>query len=224
VALLLITKQYDPLVSAGRIMIYYDTNQWHWVRDATAYHEVCDTIMLRACWRDGAGVFRIDSRFVEDRGRFADLAALGHYQRVWDGCSPECQADFYADTTGPLPANEWPMVDIETGVSDPADFLMRWLARYESRQQRRAAVYAPLVLWEALLPVIGDRLKVTPSYSRAPWWGPYDVWQDSQDATFPGGSDAGDRNRTDLNAAQILARTSGQPCQSHQCRVQLLND
>jgi hypothetical protein len=85
-------------------------------------------------------------------------------------------------------------------VSDPASFLFRWLARYESRQQRDVAVYAPLALWDTLLPVIGNRLKVTPSYSQAPWWGPYDVWQDSQTATFPGGGDAGDRNRTDLTA------------------------
>lgn len=188
-------------------MIYYDTNQWHWIRDAAAYHEFCDTIMLRACGRDTTGVFHVDSRFAEDRRRFHDLAALGHYQRVWDGRSPEWQADFYADTTGALPANEWPMVDIETGVSDPASFLSRWLDRYESRQQRSAAVYAPLALWNTLLPTIGNRLKVTPSYSRAPWWGPYDVWQDSQTAPFPGGGDAGDRNRTDLTAAQILART-----------------
>jgi hypothetical protein len=188
-------------------VIYYDTNQWHWIRDADAYHQACTAIMLRACWRDTAGVFRIDSRFAVDRGRFGDLAALGHYQRVWDGRSPEWQADFYADTTGQLPANEWPMVDVETGVSEPATFLMRWLKRYESRRQRRAAVYAPLALWNTLLPVIGARLKVTPCYSSAPWWGPYDVWQSSQTATFPGGGDAGDRNRTSLNAAQILART-----------------
>ncbi len=191
-------------------MISYDTNQWHWIREAVAYHNVCDTIMLRARWRDAAGIFRVDSRFVEDRRRFKDLAALGHYQRVWDGRSPEWQADFYADTTDPLPANEWPMVDVETGVSDPASFLVRWLGHYESRQQRNVAVYAPLALWDTLLPVIGNRLKITPSYSRAPWWGPYDVWQDYQTATFPGG-DAGDRNRTDLTAAQVLARTGGRP-------------
>ena len=184
-------------------MIYYDTNQWHWIQDAAAYRQICDAIMLRACWRDPAGAFRVDSRFAEDRQRFRDLAAVGHYQRVWDGHSPERQADFYADTTGALPANEWPMVDIETGVSDPADFLTRWLARYESRQQRRAAAYAPLALWTTLLPVIADRLKITPSYSAPPWWGPYDIWQDSQTAPFPGGGDAGDRNRTDLSAAQI---------------------
>ena len=58
---------------------YYDTNQWHWIRDAAAYHQVCNTIMLRACWRDTAGVFRVDSRFAEDRRRFNNLAALGHY-------------------------------------------------------------------------------------------------------------------------------------------------
>jgi hypothetical protein len=75
---------------------------------------------------------------------------------------------------------------------------MRWLSRYESRQQRSAAVYAPLALWNTLLPVIGDQLKITPSYSGAPWWGPYDVWQDSQTASFPGGGDEGDRDRTDL--------------------------
>lgn len=121
--------------------------------------------------------------------RHGDLAALGHYQRVWDGRSPEWQADFYADTTGPLPANEWPMVDIETGVSDPAGFLLRWLGRYESRWQRRAAVYAPLALWTTVLPVIGDC------------------------------------NRTDLTAAQILARTRGRPVSgNYQRRVQMLND
>lgn len=206
-------------------MIYYDTNQWHWIRDVAAYRQACDTIMLRACWRDDSGVFRVDSRFAQDRRRFGDLAALGHYQRVWDGRSPEWQADFYADATGPLPANEWPMVDIETGVSDPAEFLLRWLSRYESRRQRSAAVYAPLALWNAVLPVIDDRLKITPSYSRAPWWGPYDVWQDSQTATFPGGGDAGDRNRTDLTAAQILARTRGRPVSgSYRRRVHMLND
>jgi hypothetical protein len=160
------------------MMIYYDTNQWHWIRDATAYRQVCDTVMLRACGRDDAGMFRVDSRFAQDRGRFHDLVALDHYQRVWDGRCPEWQADFHVYTTGSLSANEWPMVDIETGVSDPADFLLRWLGRYESRQRRRAAVYAPLVLWNTLLPVIGDRLEVTPSYSQAPWWGPYDVWHE----------------------------------------------
>ncbi|HET9255261.1 MAG TPA: hypothetical protein VFO16_08680 [Pseudonocardiaceae bacterium] len=67
------------------------------------------------------------TRFAEDRARFADLPALGHYQRVRDGQSPEWQADFYADTTGPLPDQERPMVDVETGVSDPAEFLRRWL-------------------------------------------------------------------------------------------------
>jgi hypothetical protein len=85
-------------------MIYYDTNQWHWIRDATAFRQVCDTLMLRACWRDDAATFRVDSRFGEDRGRFHDLAAVGHYQRVWDGRGQEWQADFYADTTGPLAA------------------------------------------------------------------------------------------------------------------------
>jgi hypothetical protein len=206
-------------------MIYYDTNHWHWIRGAAAYHQACDTIMLRACWRDDAGVFRVDSRFTEDRDRFNDLTALGHYQRVWDGRSPEWQADFYADTTGALRANEWPMVDIETGVSDAAKFLLRWLDRYESRQQCNAAVYAPLALWNTLLPVIGHRLKITPSYSRAPWWGPYDVWQDSQTAPFPGGGDAGDRNRTDLTAAQILARTHGRPVgMGYQRQLQMLND
>lgn len=59
--------------------------------------------------------------------------------------------------------------------------------------------------------MIADWLRITFSYSRGPWWGPYDVWQDSQTATFPGGGDAGDRNRTDLTAAQILARTGGRP-------------
>lgn len=29
-------------------MIYYDTNQWHWIRDVAAYRQACDTIMLRA--------------------------------------------------------------------------------------------------------------------------------------------------------------------------------
>jgi hypothetical protein len=82
-------------------MIYYDTNQWHWIRDATAFRQVCDTLMLRACWRDDAATFRVDSRFGEDRGRFHDLATVGHYQRVWDSRGQEWQADFYADTTGP---------------------------------------------------------------------------------------------------------------------------
>lgn len=188
---------------------YYDTNQWHWIRDAPAYRAQCDTIMLRACWRDPQGRFRVDERFAEDRARFAGLTAVGAYQRVWDGASPEWQADFLADTTGPLAANEWPMCDIETGVSAPADFLRRWLARYETRTGHRCAVYAPLALWNAVLPVIGDRLKVTPSYSRPPWWGPYDVWQDSQSAPFPGGGDAGDRNQTALTGPQIVARTRG---------------
>lgn len=186
---------------------YYDTNQWHWVRDAAAYRDACDTIMLRACWRDPQGRFRVDERFAEDRARFAGLPALGVYQRVWDGASPEFQADLLADTTGPLGADEWPMCDIETGVSDPAAFLARWLARYEARTGRRAAVYAPLALWDAVRPVIGDRVTVTPSYSRAPWWGPYDVWQDSQTAPFPGGGDAGDRNRTALSGPELVART-----------------
>lgn len=70
---------------------------------------------------------------------------------MWDGRSPEWQADFYADATDPVPANEWPMVDVETGVSDPASFLLRRLARYESRQQRNVAVYAPLALGDTLL-------------------------------------------------------------------------
>lgn len=198
-------------------MIYYDTNQWHWIRDAAACRQACDTIMLRACGRDANGVFHVDSRFEQDRSEYGDLTALGHYQRVWDGRSAEWQADFYIDTTGPLPINEWPMVDVETGVSDPAEFLRRWLDRYESRQQRRAAVYAPRSLWKLLLPVMGDRIKITPSYSRAPWWGPFDVWQDSSTAPFPGGGDAGDRNRTDLAPEQILARTNmqGQSDQGH---------
>lgn len=62
---------------------------------------------------------------------------------------PEWHTDFYADTTGPLLTNEWPMVDIETGVSNPANFLLRWLGRYESRQQRSAAMYAPPALWNS---------------------------------------------------------------------------
>jgi hypothetical protein len=49
-----------------------------------------------------------------------------------------------------------------------------------------------------LPPVIADRFKITPSYSIAPWWGSYDVGQDSSTATFLGGGDVRDRNRTDL--------------------------
>jgi hypothetical protein len=33
-------------------------------------------------------------------------------------------------------------------------------------------VYAPLALWDVLLPVIGGRLKITPSYPQAPWGAP----------------------------------------------------
>lgn len=187
---------------------FYDTNVWHWVRDAAAYARACDTIMLRACWRDPHGAFLVDDRFHIDRDRFAGLAAVGAYQRVWDGRSPEWQADFFADTTGPLRANEWPMLDVETeGPANPVDFCRRWLTRYEARTSTRCAVYLPFALWSALRPLVGDRLVVTPAYSRRPSWKPYDVWQDSQTAPFPGGGDAGDRNQTALTGAEIVART-----------------
>jgi hypothetical protein len=62
-------------------MIYNDTSQWHWIHDATAYHQACDTIMLRSCWRDDASMFRVDSRFAQGR-HFHDIDAVGHYQRV----------------------------------------------------------------------------------------------------------------------------------------------
>lgn len=95
-------------------MITATPNQWHWIRDAAAYppglrHGHAAGVLAGHHWH----VPRRLAGFAEDRRRFNDLAALGHCQRVWDGRSPEWQADFYADTTDPLPSNEWPMVDIE---------------------------------------------------------------------------------------------------------------
>ncbi len=82
------------------LVIYYDTNQWHWMRDGAAYQQACDAIMLRECWRDDAGVFRVDSRFVEDRDRLNDLAvdftptppvACRSPSGRWLTSRPECQ-------------------------------------------------------------------------------------------------------------------------------------
>ena len=95
---------------------YCDTNQWHWNprrrrlppglrRDHAA------GVLMGHHWR----VPRRLAGFAEDRRRFNDLAALGHCQQLWDGRFPEWQPDFYADTTDPLPANEWPMVNTKPG-------------------------------------------------------------------------------------------------------------
>ena len=86
-------------------MIYYGTTQWHWIRDAAAYHQALHHD--HAAGVLGGHRWRVSRRlrFVEDRRRFGDLVVLSHYQRVWDGRSPEWQADFYAAATDPLPAN-----------------------------------------------------------------------------------------------------------------------
>jgi hypothetical protein len=203
-------------------VIYYDTNQRHWVRDCAAYLPAWDTIMLRACWRDGTGVFCVDSWSAEERYRFNDLVAPDHYQRVWDGSSPEWQADCYADTIGSLRANEWPMVDVESGAPGSADFLLRVVGRYEFRQQRSAAVYAPLALWNTLLPVIGNRLKVPQLLTSAVVGGLRRVKGLPHRHLAAGTRDP---NRTDLSAAPIPACTDGGPGGgSYRRRLQMLND
>lgn len=141
----------------------------------------CRRLPTRAATRSCCGVLaghhwhvpRRLAGFAEDRRRFNDLAALGHCQRVWDGRSPEWQADFYDDTTIPCrPTNGRWWISNRGTVSDPNEFSAAVARPLRARQQRSAAVHAPLALWNALLPVIGNRVKVTPSYFRAPWWGP----------------------------------------------------
>jgi hypothetical protein len=67
--------------------------------------------------------------------------------------------------TSPLPANEWPMVDIETGVSDPAIFLLRWLGHYEYRQQRGAAI----ALHPANTPIVSENPNGARLRSKSPF-------------------------------------------------------
>jgi hypothetical protein len=94
------------------------------------------------------------------------------------------------------------MADIEIVVSDPANFLLRWSDCCEARQQRSAAVYTPLALWNALLPVIGDRIKATPVLRSAVVGALMTCGRIPKTATFLVVD-------TDLAAAQIFARTGG---------------
>lgn len=201
-------------------MIFNDGNQWHFVTDANAYTAQRDMYEMRCCTASEASGFRdkiVDTQFASQRALLQPrLKGYLHYQFVYQTAgTPEQQADFFADVLGELRPNEMVMLDIEgrSQILNPVDFTLRWLARIEARLNTKAWVYVPKGLAPQLTRAItGDRIVKAPDYDAndgqphtPPTW-PFDVWQYSSKAVFPGSPHGpGDINTTTWTTDALVA-------------------
>lgn len=162
-----------------------------------------------------SGKLYVDTAFKHHRYSMADMPALLMYQFVYGQWSPEEQANFFCNTIGELRPNEMVMLDIEveSHISNPADFARRWLQVVETTLQTLAWVYVPGPLSDQLTrEVTGDRIVKAPRYSggthkgKPPNW-PHDVHQYSDKGYFPGcPNERGDVNYTELTIAEVLSK------------------
>ncbi len=212
-------------------MEFCDGNEWHRVTDRGAYERAGLPMLEFRAMSASSGTMVRDKAFADHRSRFTGFPFL-IYQYPYGKESPEKQADDLATLLGALGPLEMVMLDIETknfGISDPADFTRRWLARFEGRMGGRCWVYLPKALaTSTMYDAIGDRVIKAPRYSGhagkglPPGWR-HDVWQFSDRAPMPGSPDGpGDRNTTTFSVAELLARSGRDVASDRRRRQQAL--
>jgi hypothetical protein len=197
-------------------MEFCDGNEWHRVTDRSAYEHAGLPMLEFRAMSASTGTMVYDKAFADHRSRFTGLPFL-IYQYPYGKESPEKQAEDLAVLLGQLGPLEMVMLDIEAknfGISDPAEFTRRWLARFEGRLGGHCWVYLPKALaTPGMYDSIGERVIKAPRYSGHAGKGPppdwrHDVWQFSDRAPMPGSPDGpGGRNTTTLSVADLLARS-----------------
>lgn len=196
-------------------MEFNDGSQYRVVSDPARHMREREMFEFRVASARNGRLY-VDTAFRYHREALRGMSALLLYQFAYGQWSAEQQADFFCDTVGRLRPNEMVMLDIEqsSGISNPADFTRRWLARAEGWLGGLAWVYVPQELAaQVTRDVTGPRIVKAPRYSGgagrgpAPWW-PHDVHQYSDEGYFPGcsSSTGGDVNWTAWTVDQMLAR------------------
>lgn len=196
-------------------MEYNDGSQFRVVTDPARYMRERSAYEFRVCSAKNGNNLYVDTAFAKHRRDLQGLSLLVMYAFPYQNAgSPESQANYFADVLGKLGPNEVAMLDCEdaSGLKNPTDFSLRWSVQVTKRLGGLEIQYAPKSLSGSINHrTMGNRLLKAPRYSggsgkgAAPTWD-YDIWQYSDQGYFPGCSQSGDINFTNLSVNDILAR------------------